>query len=115
MITTTLATMILGGFQSQSIDSYLQSGLKDIAFSLAITKRNMSELAKIDQGYVQQYSLDSMTIRAKEPFKLRLDAKSDETTGVTVINGTNKLISIPALRIKKRSNVASQPGQRQTL
>ncbi len=115
MITTTFATMILGGFQSQNIDSYLPSGLKDISFNVSMTKRNAKELGKIDQSYVQQYSLDSATVRAKEPFKLRFDAKSDDTSVLTIINGGSKLISVPALRIKKRSNVSNEPGQRQTL
>lgn len=115
MITTTLATLILSGFQSNNIDSYLPSGLKDISFSGKITQRYSKELGKIDQSYVQQYAIDSLQMRAKEPFKLRIDAKSDETSVLTIINGGTKLISIPALKIKKKSNVSQEPGQRQTL
>lgn len=116
MMTTAFATMILGGFQSQDIDSYLPSGFKDISFNVSLTKRNPKELAKIDQSYVQQYAtLDSALFRGKEPFKLRIDAKADDTSGITIVNGGNKLISIPALRIKKRQDVSKQPGQRQTL
>ncbi|MBS1701256.1 MAG: outer membrane lipoprotein-sorting protein [Armatimonadetes bacterium] len=115
MMTTTLAAMILGGTQSTNIDSYLPFGLKDITFNVSMTKRNSKELGKIDQSFVQQYSIDSATVRAKEPFKLRMDARSDETTVMTIVNGGSKLISVPALRIKKKSNVSEEPGQRQTL
>lgn len=115
MITASLATLVLGAFQSTSIDSYLPTGFKDITFNVAITKRNPNELKKIDTSYVQQYALDSATIRAEDPLKLRFDAKSEETTILTIINGPNKLISVPALKIKKRSNIATEPGQRQTL
>ena len=116
MITTTFASLILGGFQSTNIDSYLPSGLKDISFNISLTKRLPKELQKIDQSYVVQYSqLDSATFRGKEPFKLRIDAKSDDTSGYTIVNGGRKLISIPVLHIRSKSDVSHQPGQRQTL
>lgn len=116
MITTAFASLVLGGLQSTNIDSYLPSGFKDISFNVSLTKRNMDELKKIDTSFSQQYAvLDSALFRGKEPFKLRIDAKSDEGSGYTVVNGGSKLISIPALRIKKRQNIASEPGQRQTL
>ena len=116
MITTTFASLILGGFQSTDIDSYLPSGLKDISFNIALTKRLPKELQKIDQSFVVQYSqLDSALFRGKEPFKLRIDARSDDTSGYTIVNGTRKLISIPVLRIKSKSDVSKEPGQRQTL
>lgn len=116
MITTTFASLILGGFQSTSIDAYLPSGLQDISFNFSVTKRFPKELQKIDQSYNLQYSqLDSATLRAKEPFKLRIDVKSEDASGYTIINGGRKLISIPVLRIKSKSDVSKQPGQRQTL
>ena len=116
MITTTFATLILGGFQSTNIDSYLPSGFKDISFNISLTKRLPKELQKIDQSYVIQYSqLDSATFRGKEPFKLRIDARSDDTSGYTIVNGGRKLISVPVLHIKSKSDVSRQPGQRQTL
>ena len=116
MITTTFATLIMGGIQSTSIDSYLPNGLKDVSFNISLTKRLPKELQKIDQSYVVQYSqLDSATFRGKEPFKLRIDAKSEDTAGFTIVNGGRKLISIPVLRIKSKSDVSRQPGQRQTM
>ena len=116
MITTTLATMILGAHQSQNITSYLPTSLSDISFNVSLTKRYAKELQKIDQSYVLQYAqLDSALFRAKEPFKLRIDAKSDDTSGYTIVNGGRKLISVPALRIKSRQDISRQPGQRQTL
>lgn len=116
MITTAFASMILGGFQSPNIDSYLPAGFKDISFNVSLTKRNPKELAKIDQSYVQQYAtLDSALFRGKEPFKLRIDVKAEDLSGSTIVNGGSKLISIPSLRIKKKQNISSQPGQRQTL
>ena len=108
--------MILTGFQSTNIDSYLPVSLKDISFNISLTKRLPKELQKIDQSFVVQYSqLDSALFRGKEPFKLRIDAKSDDTSGFTITNGGRKLISIPVLRIKSKSDVSRQPGQRQTL
>ena len=116
MITTTFATLILGGLQSTSIDSYLPSGFKDISFNISLTKRFPKELQKIDQSYVIQYSqLDSALFRGKEPFKLRIDVKSDDASGYTIVNGGRKLISVPVLHIKSKSDVSKQPGQRQTL
>ena len=108
--------MILGAHQSQNITSYLPTSLSDISFNVSLTKRYAKELQKIDQSYVLQYAqLDSALFRAKEPFKLRIDAKSDDTSGYTIVNGGRKLISVPALRIKSRQDISRQPGQRQTL
>ena len=116
MITTTFATLVLGGFQSTNIDSYLPNSLKDISFNISLTKRLPKELQKIDQSYVVQYSqLDSALFRGKEPFKLRIDAKSEDTAGITITNGSRKLIKVPVLRINIKQDVSKQPGQRQTL
>jgi outer membrane lipoprotein-sorting protein len=116
MFITTYATLILGGLQSTNIDSYLPSGLKDISFNISLTKRLPKELQKIDQSYVLQYSqLDAALFRGKEPLKLRIDAKSEDTSGYTIVNGGRKLISVPVLHIRSKSDVSKQPGQRQTL
>ncbi len=116
MITTTFASLILGGLQSTNIDSYLPAGFKDISFNISLTKRLPKELQKIDQSYVIQYSqLDSALLRGKEPFKLRIDAKSEDTAGTTITNGGRKLIRVPVLHVNIKSDVSKQPGQRQTL
>jgi outer membrane lipoprotein-sorting protein len=116
MITTTFATLIMGGFQSTNIDSYLPTSFKDISFNISLTKRLPKELQKIDQSFVVQYSqLDSALFRGKEPFKLRIDAKSEDTAGITITNGGRKLIKVPVLRINLKQDVSKQPGQRQTL
>ena len=116
MITTTFATLVLGGYQSTNIDSYLPTNFKDISFNISLTKRLPKELQKIDQSYVVQYSqLDSALFRGKEPFKLRIDAKSEDTAGITITNGGRKLIKVPVLRINIKQDVSKQPGQRQTM
>lgn len=116
MITTVLAPMVLGGFQSTSIDSYLNDGIKDVTFNVSVLKRNIEELRKIDTSFVQQFGvLDSATFRCKEPFKLRFDGRSEDNAGYYVINGPTKLISVPALRVKQKINISTQPGQRQTM
>lgn len=116
MITTTFASLILGGLQSTNIDSYLPAGFKDISFNISLTKRLPKELQKIDQSFVIQYSqLDSALLRGKEPFKLRIDAKSEDTAGTTITNGGRKLIRVPVLHVNIKSDVSKQPGQRQTL
>lgn len=46
-----LAPVLVGGFQSKDIESYCQSGLRDLAFSGRVVKAKVGEAAKIDNDY----------------------------------------------------------------
>ena len=51
---------------------------------------------------------------AKEPFKVNVEAKSDDTKVTYIINGVKQLYSIPKLRLNQKSDLSKSPGRRQT-
>lgn len=115
LATLLLAATASSGLQSQSIDSYVQKGFRDVTFNASITKKNLAELRKINPEFAQTYLFDSILIRAKEPFKLRLEASADDTKATYVIDGTRQQFRVPRLGLKQNNDLSRYPGRRQTL
>lgn len=117
MIGTVAFAIVAFAPQSQDIDSYVQKAFKDATLSAKATFFSQKELAKINDDFGKSYRLanDNTQIRVKEPFKLRIDAKVEDTKILFVVNGTNQLIRIPGRNINVRQNLAKTPGRRQTL
>jgi len=114
MIITTLTCTLVALQAKAEIDSFQQTNLKDIAFDAEIVRQVRSELTKISDDYARSYVFDKIQILAKEPFKLRLEASSDDTKVVYVINGAKQSYSIPKLRLNQRTDLSKSPGRRQT-
>lgn len=111
-----LASLLLSTtLQSQNIDTYVQRGFRDVTFNATIAKKNLSELRKINPEFANTYLFDSITVRAKEPFKLRLEAAADDTKATYVINGVRQQFSVPRLGIRQNNDLTKYPGRRQTL
>ncbi|MBL8068120.1 MAG: outer membrane lipoprotein-sorting protein [Armatimonadetes bacterium] len=110
---TFLATTLLG--QSNSISSYWQSGLKDATFTARVGKASQRELQKINKDFAQSYRFDYTDVKMKEPFMLRLESKVDDQSIWYIINGPNRLLSIPKSGIRNRENLSKSPGKRQTI
>lgn len=117
MITTTLASALLihAGFQSRDISDYLPSNLKDITFENVLLKSNLKEASKINKDYNKQLAFAQGSIQAKEPFKLRVSAKIEETKGLMIVNGSNIVIKIPSMGISSKMSAAKDPGRRTNL
>ena len=117
MIVTPIAVLAapLLSAQGTSIANYTQSAFRDIQFNAVIERKNLTELRKINPEFANTYLFDSILVRAKEPFKLRLDAAADDTKATYVINGTLQQFRVPRLGLKKNDDLAKYPGRRQTL
>ena len=101
--------------QSRAIADYVQPGFRDISFSATIVQKRLSELRKIGPEFSQTYLFDTISVRAKEPFKLRLDAAADDTRATYLINGARQSFSVPRLGLKQSNDLSKYPGRRQTL
>jgi outer membrane lipoprotein-sorting protein len=100
--------------QGSDIDRYLQPNLHDATFTTRVLHADQRELAKINSDFGESYRFDSTTIRLKEPFKLRIDAKVQDTTLLYIENGPTQILRIPRIGVKSRTDLSQKPGRRQT-
>lgn len=103
------------GQAAVKIDDLVQSGLHDATFTAQVVSANHAELAKINKDFAQSYRFKSMSVRLKEPYKLRLDSKLDDQDIRFIINGTTRHLIVPKAGIKQREDLSDEPGKRQTL
>lgn len=81
----------------------------------SIVKGDQKELKKINDSFGTSYRFKTTTIMFKEPFKLRLEAKVDETSVLYILNGPTMMARIPRLHVNSRQDLSDAPGRRQTL
>lgn len=101
--------------QSKNIEDCLQTKLEDVAFVSRRVTGIQKELRKINGDFANSYRFSYLTVKLKEPMKLRLDTNVDDTDVVLIFNGPRRLIRIPRSNINDRQNLAKKPGQRQTI
>lgn len=99
------------------IGDYWQSNLRDATFNARAVSANQAELRKINKDFAQSYRMmgNSGLVRLKEPFKLRIEGKEDDTVIQFILNGTKRVVRVPRSGLSVPSNLAKKPGQRQTL
>jgi outer membrane lipoprotein-sorting protein len=105
------ATVVL---QTPTIDDVLPKALKSASFTAVVGNAKQVELRKINNDFAQSYRFKSMDVLMKEPFKIRMESKVDDTDMLMIINGPVRKLSIPKARISQKFNLAGAPGQRQT-
>lgn len=113
-MTIFLAAAALAMPAAPSITDYVQTGLKDATFTAKVVKGDQRELKKINSDFGQSYRFETVKIRAKEPFMLRLEAEVDDTNILYLVDGPKLMISIPRARIKSRQDLTKSPGRRQS-
>ncbi len=113
MISTVIAAAALSA-QNPTIDDVLLDNFKTATFTTVVGKAQQSELRKINKDFAQSYRFKRMDVQMKEPFKLRLRTKVDDSEIVMVINGSKKSYKIPQARISHTEDNATAPGKRQT-
>lgn len=108
------AAALIVGFQTPTIDQFVQKNLDDATFKAKVLKADQRELAKINEDFGQSYRFDTTTIRFKEPFKLRIEANVEDTTVLYILNGPIQTIRVPRVKINQRVDLSGKPGRRQT-
>lgn len=99
------------------IADYWQTALRDATFNARAVTANQSELRKINKDFAQSYRLmgNSGLVRLKEPFKLRIEGKEDDTVIQFILNGTKRMVRVPRSSLNVGTDLSKKPGQRQTL
>jgi outer membrane lipoprotein-sorting protein len=87
------------------------SDLKDFQTTVKVVKADRAELNKINRDFGLAYSLRDLTMRYKEPNKLRMDG----SIGWLVFNGSTRFFRVPQLNLAKRDQLGDSPGKRYTL
>ncbi|MCH8979933.1 MAG: hypothetical protein IH945_11935, partial [Armatimonadetes bacterium] len=100
--------------QDPVIEDVMQTGLRTVSFTAEVGRAKQSELRKINQDFAQSFRFKKLDVWLKEPFKVRLESKVDDTSIVMVINGPNKLYRIPRANIRLKEDLSKDPGKRQT-
>jgi outer membrane lipoprotein-sorting protein len=111
------ATLLMTATVEPKIGDYWQADLKDASFNARAVSANQSELRKINKDFAQSYRMmgNAGFVRCKEPLKLRIDGKEDDTVIQFILNGTKRMVRIPRSGLNVPSDLAKKPGQRQTL
>lgn len=97
-----------------TISSYTQGSLKDLSFTAKVQSAKQSELAKINQDFAKSYRFKTSNVWLKEPMKLRMEARVEDTDIFFIINGGKKLVRIPRINVNQKDDVSKAPGKRQT-
>ncbi len=98
-----------------TLDDVLQKGFKDAQFSIVVVQADQRELAKINKDFGASYRFKTSEATIKEPFKLRLSGKVDDTEILFIVNGTTQWIRVPRANISQKNELAKSPGKRQTM
>ncbi len=98
-----------------TIDDVVQKGFRDASFVARVVKADFRELGKINKDFGQSYKVDMIRVFVKEPLKLRLESKVDDTEVQYVLNGFKRIFRIPRARLSKSEDLSDSPGKVQTL
>jgi len=99
----------------KELSDYVQPGLKDLSATVAVVSKNDRELEKIGKSYVQAYGVGKQDLAAKEPGRLRYEARQGLLTFRSVTNGSRKLTEVGMLRVRKVEDLSGKPGKGDTL
>lgn len=102
------------GQTSPSINSYIQREIQDLSWTARIVRGEQRELRKINSDFGQAYRFEATSIKYKEPNRIRVESKADDTTVSYVINGTTQYFNVPSLHIVQKTDLSKAPGRRQT-
>jgi outer membrane lipoprotein-sorting protein len=114
MITVLAAGLVLLPVQTPSINDLVQPRFEDASFRVKLLFAKQSELKKISNDFGTSYTFKTMDVKLKEPFKVYLKGKVEDTEVVYILNGTDRVMSVPKIRLHQKEKLDDEPGKRQT-
>lgn len=109
---TALLTLLALG-RGEAIEPFLQPDFRDASFRAKIVDKDYDALEGISKDFAQGYRLGDLTVRLKEPFKVRADARSEDSQVSLIVNGLVRAYKLPHLKPIKM-DLSKRPGNRQT-
>jgi hypothetical protein len=115
MITSfVLSVLTLATPATPTIEEFCQRDLRDASFVAIKVRASQIELQKINDDFGTSYKFDQIQFQYKEPLKLRLEAKVEDTSMLYIIDGPKQVIRVPRLKVNSRQDLSKSPGRRQT-
>jgi outer membrane lipoprotein-sorting protein len=99
------------GAGAPQLDQLAALNLSDLEARVKVLRADQAELGKINRDFGLAYMLKDITMRFKEPNKLRMEG----SIGSIVMNGSARHFRVPALHLSKRDDLGESPGRRYTL
>ncbi|HSV74781.1 MAG TPA: outer membrane lipoprotein-sorting protein [Chthonomonadales bacterium] len=97
------------------IRSYVCQRLDDFTATLVVVRADQRQLSLISRDAGFLYRFRSVTMRYKEPNKVRIDINEQGTRGTYIVNGPIQLVSVPKLGLRTRRDFSDSPGKRKSL
>lgn len=109
-----MAGLLATAQNSPSIDDVLQRSFRDATMTGRFEQVNQRELVKINKDFGTQYRVNSTKVWIKDPHKLRIESKVNDTAVLYIYNGPIRKWSVPRSRLNGTENNSDSPGKRQT-
>ena len=97
--------------ETPELNQIVASDLKDFQATVKVVKADRTELVKINRDFAMAYTIRDLTMRYKEPNKLRMEG----SIGWLVFNGSTRQFRVNALKYSKKDDLGDSPGRRYTL
>lgn len=98
-----------------NIKNYVCAKLDDFTATLSTIHANERELGKISKDGAMLYKLSDVTMRYKEPNKVRIEGNLEGAKGLYVYSGNTQWVSIPRIKLKTKRVYDDEPGKRKSL
>jgi outer membrane lipoprotein-sorting protein len=103
--------------QARAIDnnirSYVCQKLDDFSATMSVVSVNERAMGKISKDAVMLYKLGTVSMRYKEPNKVRIEGNAQGSHAVFVLNGSTQWVSLNGAKFKR--DFGSSPGKRKSL
>lgn len=112
-----LGCLIASGIFAQSgdaerrLDTYAVADVRDLEARVVVEKADLPQLEKINKDFGILYRLKDVTIRYKDPDKLRMENR----LGVFIVNGPMRYLRVPQLGLRKRDDMGAELSKRHSL
>jgi len=99
------------GDSARRLESYAVTGVRDLEARVVVEKADLPQLEKINKDFAILYRLKDVTIRYKDPDKLRMENR----LGVFIVNGPIRYLRVPQLGLRKRDDMGAELSKRHSL
>jgi hypothetical protein len=97
--------------ETPELRQIVAADLRDFQATVKVLKADRTELNKINRDFAMAYSLRDLTMRYKEPNKLRMEG----AIGHLVFNGATRQFRVPLLKLNQKDELGEAPGKRYSL
>jgi outer membrane lipoprotein-sorting protein len=94
--------------------SQATSGFKDMKATLVVVQSNRRELEKMGKIFAETYQFKKASVSFKSPDMLKMNGELGQMRVEFITTTKERLVRIPTIRFKKRTDISDDPGSRMT-